>query len=89
MGTGRDRRRDKSETERGTEKEREAASRQRIRRGDMDGKRIAMQIGREMRQNSAVIDRHTQRDSLRKTGPGTDTAEEPRLRGGEKEPLES
>lgn len=55
----------------------------------MDGKRITMEIRREMRQNSAVIDRHTQRDSLRETRPGTDTAEEPRLRGGEKEPLES
>ena len=55
----------------------------------MDGKRIAMEIRREMRQNSAVIDRHTRRDSFRKTRPGTDIAEEPRLRGGEKEPLES
>lgn len=39
----------------------------------MDGKRIAMEIRREMRQNSAVIDRHTRRDSLRKTRPGTDS----------------
>ena len=31
----------------------------------------------------------TQRLSLSETRPGTDTAEEQKLRGGEKEPLES
>lgn len=47
----------------------------------MDGNKDC--VGDETKQGSES-DTDTQRDRLRKTRPGTDTAEEPRLRGREK-----